>query len=59
MIDSVASHKDLGILFDNQLKFHEHTTKGQQNSWNDKEVFRTFGCTYGVKAIYNFNQTNS
>ena len=25
MIDSVLSHKDLGIIFDNNLKFHEHT----------------------------------
>ena len=25
-IDSVESHKDLGILFDHQLKFHLHTT---------------------------------
>jgi len=25
-IDTVESHKDLGILFDNQLKFHSHTT---------------------------------
>ena len=25
-IDSVESHKDLGILFDNCLKFHQHTT---------------------------------
>ena len=26
MIDSVGSQKDLGILFDHQLKFHSHTT---------------------------------
>ena len=26
IIDSVDSQKDLGILFDNQLKFHHHTT---------------------------------
>ena len=25
MIDSVGSQKDLGILFDHQLKFHSHT----------------------------------
>ena len=25
-IDSVESHRDLGILFDNRLKFHQHTT---------------------------------
>ena len=25
-IDTVESHKDLGILLDNQLKFHSHTT---------------------------------
>ena len=25
-IDSVESQKDLGILFDNQLKFHQHTS---------------------------------
>jgi len=25
-IDSVEFHKDLGILFDNSLKFHQHTT---------------------------------
>ena len=25
-IDSVESHKDLGILFDNHLKFHQHTS---------------------------------
>ena len=27
MIDSAESQKDLGILFDNQLKFHLHTTE--------------------------------
>ena len=26
LIDSVTSHKDLGITFDNQLKLREHTT---------------------------------
>ena len=26
VIDSVDSQKDLGILFDNQLRFHHHTT---------------------------------
>ena len=26
LIDSVTSHKDLGITFDSQLKFHGHTT---------------------------------
>ena len=26
VIDSVNSQKDLGILFDNQLRFHHHTT---------------------------------
>jgi len=25
--DSVVSHKDLCIQFDNQLKFHDHTTE--------------------------------
>ena len=25
-IDIVTSHNDLGILFDDQLKFHNHTT---------------------------------
>ena len=25
-IDIIESHKDLGILFDNHLKFHQHTT---------------------------------
>ena len=25
-IDSVEPHKDLGILFDNHLKFHHHTS---------------------------------
>jgi len=27
VIDSVISHKDLGIIFDNHLKFHNHTTE--------------------------------
>ena len=27
LIDIVTSHSDLGILFDNQLKFHDHTTQ--------------------------------
>ena len=27
VIDSVISHKDLGITFDNHLKFHDHTTE--------------------------------
>ena len=27
VIDSETSHKDLGIQFDNQLKFHEHTSE--------------------------------
>ena len=27
MIESIESQKDLGILFDNQLKFHSHTTE--------------------------------
>jgi len=27
VIDSVISHKDLGIIFDNHLKFHDHTTE--------------------------------
>ena len=27
VIDSVRSHKDLGIQFDDQLKFHEHTSE--------------------------------
>ena len=27
MIDSVEFQKDLGILFDNQFKFHLHTTE--------------------------------
>ena len=26
VIDSVDSQKDLGVLFDNQLRFHHHTT---------------------------------
>ena len=26
-IDTVTSHKDLGILFDEHLKFHNHTTE--------------------------------
>jgi len=26
-IDTVTSHNDLGILFDDKLKFHDHTTK--------------------------------
>ena len=25
VVDSVSSHKDLGIVFDNHLKFHDHT----------------------------------
>ena len=25
LVDSVTSHKDLGIVFDNHLKFHDHT----------------------------------
>ena len=25
--DTVTSHNDLGILFDDKLKFHDHTTK--------------------------------
>ena len=25
-VDSVESQKDLGILFEHQLKFHQHTT---------------------------------
>ena len=27
LIDIVTSHRDLGILFDDQLKFHDHTTQ--------------------------------
>ena len=27
LVDIVTSHSDLGILFDDQLKFHDHTTK--------------------------------
>ena len=27
VIDSVESRKDLGIFFNNQLKFHSHTTE--------------------------------
>ena len=27
VIDSVTSHKDLDIQYDDQLKFHEHTTE--------------------------------
>ena len=33
LIDSITSHKDLGITFDDHLKFHEHTNcKGQSSS---------------------------
>ena len=40
VIDSVNSQKDLGILFDNQLRFHHHTTTiaakaNQLRTWID------------------------
>ena len=33
-IDSVESHKDLGILFDDCFKFHHHTTSIAANQAN-------------------------
>ena len=61
VIDSVTFHKDLGIQFDDQLKFHEHTSEVCTKANRILEVFGHLDIHVhnGVKAIYNFNQTNS
>ena len=48
VLDTVTQEKDLGVIVDDQLKFHEHTTVAA------KKANQILGLPYAIKKSYVF-----
>ena len=61
-LENVTPHKDLGVLFDEHLKFHNHTTevsaKVNRVLGMIKRSFEHLDTFYDIKTICHLNTTN-